>query len=197
MEVLFIGAAEDAYSEQAATYLDQSGLTVSRVWSLRQRNEDLHDKISTWRGDLILHYSSYYRLSESVLQCARQGAINFHPSSPRYPGSGGVNWALYNGDLRFAVTVHLMDEQIDHGQIISVTELDILPIDTVSSLLQRTHELRLSVFFEFVDYLSKHGDDLDLQKLAEQYDGPAGGDKTYSIREIDELQIVDTGVDSV
>ena len=108
-----------------------------------------------------------------------------------------MNWALYNGDLRFAVTVHLMDEQIDHGQIISVTELDILPTDTVSSLLQRTHEMRLSVFFEFVDYLATHGNDLDLQQLAEQYDGPAWGDRTYSIKEIDKLQIIDTGVDSV
>jgi len=108
-----------------------------------------------------------------------------------------VNWALYNGDLRFAVTVHLMDSQIDHGQIISVTELDILPIDTVSSLLQRTHEMRLSVFLEFVDYLSEHGDDLNLQTLAEQYDGPAWGDKTYSIKEIDKLQIIDTRVDLV
>lgn len=70
-------------------------------------------------------------LSKEVLQCVDAVFINMHAGiTPKYRGSNGAYWALYNRDGENAgVTVHLVDEGIDTGNIlyqsaITVTQRD-------------------------------------------------------------------------
>lgn len=67
------------------------------------------------------------------------GAIlNVHPSLlPAYPGRDAVAQALADGARVTGVTVHFVDEQVDHGPIIEQATVEILPGDTVETLHAR------------------------------------------------------------
>lgn len=70
-------------------------------------------------------------ISEEVLNCVNAKFVNLHAGiTPKYRGSHGAYWALYNNDKENAgVTVHFVDKGIDTGNIIyqstiSITEKD-------------------------------------------------------------------------
>lgn len=51
---------------------------------------------------------------------------NFHPGLlPDYRGAGAYSWALINKEKETGVTLHEIDEDIDHGRIISQVYFDI------------------------------------------------------------------------
>ncbi|XOU94208.1 MAG: formyltransferase family protein [Candidatus Kerfeldbacteria bacterium] len=57
--------------------------------------------------------------------------INIHPSFlPSYRGPEPIIWGLLFKDKKFGITAHLLDEQIDNGNIISQSEIKgpILPL---------------------------------------------------------------------
>jgi methionyl-tRNA formyltransferase len=93
--------------------------------------------LSEWDGDWIISFKADLILSRATLERANKGAINFHPSPPRYRGLGGYWWALHNRDASFGITVHHMDERIDHGEIINTASFTIWPRDTVDTLKHR------------------------------------------------------------
>lgn len=80
--------------------------------------KDIGEAVS---GDkCYIHFSGYSRLSGDDLRVFNSQCINIHPAPPCYPGVGGINWALYKNETEFAVTVHIMNEKIDSGQILDV-----------------------------------------------------------------------------
>lgn len=64
--------------------------------------------------------------------------VNIHPSLlPSFPGDRAVAAALEHGVKVTGVTVHFVDEQVDHGPIIAQVPVEVLPDDTVESLHRR------------------------------------------------------------
>lgn len=120
------------YQELAlhAFYCGGFGSVAAVYWSPGMPKPDL----SHWQGDWIIAFKADLILPRSVLDRARKGAINSHPSPPKYRGLGGYWWAIHNGDAAYGVTVHHMDERIDHGEIINTLSFPIKPDDTVASL---------------------------------------------------------------
>src|ERR1700757_863743 len=55
------------------------------------------------------------------------GAYNFHPGPPRYPGWAPAHFALYERASEFGATVHVMEEKVDAGPIVSVVRFPIPP----------------------------------------------------------------------
>ena len=87
--------------------------------------------------DWVFSWLAPWKIPKEVLDCAKKGAINFHPGLPKYPGIGCYNYALWNEDKEYGVTVHQMDEEIDAGQIIDFIEFKILKTDTIKTLKNR------------------------------------------------------------
>lgn len=68
--------------------------------------------------------------------------VNVHPSLlPAFPGGRAVAEALEWGVKLTGVTVHFVDEQVDHGPVIAQESLPVLPDDDWDSLEQRVHEV--------------------------------------------------------
>jgi phosphoribosylglycinamide formyltransferase 1 len=68
--------------------------------------------------------------------------LNIHPSLlPAFPGSTPVADTLEHGVRITGVTVHFIDERIDHGPIVSQEAIEVEPDDTEFSLHQRLHDL--------------------------------------------------------
>jgi phosphoribosylglycinamide formyltransferase-1 len=66
--------------------------------------------------------------------------INVHPSLlPAFRGAHAVDDAIAAGATTTGVSVHLVDELVDHGPVLAQEPVDILPGDTRASLLERLH----------------------------------------------------------
>jgi UDP-4-amino-4-deoxy-L-arabinose formyltransferase/UDP-glucuronic acid dehydrogenase (UDP-4-keto-hexauronic acid decarboxylating) len=85
--------------------------------------------------DLI--FSFYYRsmLGREILAIPRLCAMNLHGSLlPRYRGRAPVNWVLVNGETETGVTLHVMTEKPDAGDIVAQAAVPIAFEDTALSL---------------------------------------------------------------
>ncbi|HET9723288.1 MAG TPA: phosphoribosylglycinamide formyltransferase [Actinomycetota bacterium] len=73
--------------------------------------------------------------------------VNLHPALlPAFPGMRSVADALEWGVKVTGVTVHLVDEQVDHGPIVAQEPVPVRPDDDLDSLLARVHETEHRIF---------------------------------------------------
>ena len=128
-------------------------------------------------------------LPKSLLNRASIAAVNFHPGPVEYPGSGCLNWALYNNADTYGATAHIMDEKIDNGAIIECRRFPILEDDNVTTLLARAHLTTFNLLVDITTGLARDGKTfLDYKLEASQSEKWAG--KAKKMSEIDKLQVV-------
>ncbi len=149
MDVLFFGRKFCPLSKKCEALLMASGCNVTSCIS-EIRGESLPEEIKNWSGDYILSFRSYFILPSKLMNNITGYAINFHPGPPEYPGTGCINFALFEEATIFGVTAHLMEPSVDTGKIIKVNRFQISKKDTVSSLLKKTHEELFRLFNDIV-----------------------------------------------
>jgi phosphoribosylglycinamide formyltransferase-1 len=77
-------------------------------------------------------------LKSPMLEAFPRRILNIHPSLlPKFPGLSAWSQALAAGEKVTGCTVHYVDEQIDHGDIIAQREVPIWPNDTPETLHAR------------------------------------------------------------
>jgi methionyl-tRNA formyltransferase len=85
---------------------------------------------------------SYNQIFKKKIICMSDlGVINCHAGNlPFYRGRNPLNWGLINGEKKFGITVHYIDdENIDHGDIIMKNIYYIKKKDTYGSLLKKAY----------------------------------------------------------
>jgi phosphoribosylglycinamide formyltransferase-1 len=99
------------------------------------------------RGVLLVCLAGYMRLlSPFFVRAFENRILNIHPSLlPAFPGIDAQRQALDHGVKLTGCTVHLVDEQLDHGPIVMQRAVDVLEDDTVQTLSERIleHEHRI------------------------------------------------------
>jgi phosphoribosylglycinamide formyltransferase 1 len=95
-------------------------------------------------------------LHAPMLRAFARRIINIHPALlPKFPGLEAWKQALAANEKVTGCTVHYVDEEIDHGEIIAQREVAILPEDTPESLHARIQiaerELYAAVIAEFCE----------------------------------------------
>jgi phosphoribosylglycinamide formyltransferase-1 len=82
--------------------------------------------------------------------------LNLHPALlPAFPGAHGIRDAMAWGVKVTGVTVHVVDEELDHGPIVSQEAVSVLPGDDEDSLAQRIHEVEHRIYPEAVRALAE------------------------------------------
>ena len=77
-------------------------------------------------------------IPKAILDIPPLGCLNVHPSLlPKYRGAAPINWSLLNGDSKTGVTIMLMDEGMDTGDILLQEETDIDPEEVYDDLHDR------------------------------------------------------------
>ncbi len=94
-------------------------------------------------------------LSPSFIDRFPNRILNIHPSLlPSFPGTDAVAKALDQGVKVTGVTVHFVDEKVDHGPVIAQRAVSVESDDTVESLHARIqieeHDLYPAVVRAFV-----------------------------------------------
>jgi phosphoribosylglycinamide formyltransferase 1 len=86
-------------------------------------------------------------LGPKVVAGFRERILNVHPSLlPAFPGVHAVRDALDWGARVTGATVHLVDEEVDHGPIVLQEAVPILPGDDERSLHERIKEVEHRLF---------------------------------------------------
>lgn len=98
-------------------------------------------------------------LKAPMLHAFPRRIINIHPSLlPKFPGLEAWRQALEAGEKVTGCTVHYVDEEIDHGDVIAQRKVQILPDDTPEKLHARIqnaeHELYPAVIGHVCGQLS-------------------------------------------
>ena len=186
MRILFFGNKKSIYTQEAISELKSYTNDITLVFS-RKRFEKIPDELSTWSGDYIFSFESYYILPKSLINRANI-AINIHPASPDFPGSGCASWAIYNNSKEFGVTAHLINENIDNGKIIKVIRFPIKREEDHGSLANRTKLYSLNLFKELINELLSEKtkiEDLIHKSKLESWNGQA-----KTIIDIDKYSII-------
>ncbi|OGL65543.1 methionyl-tRNA formyltransferase [Candidatus Uhrbacteria bacterium RIFCSPLOWO2_01_FULL_47_24] len=69
-----------------------------------------------------------------VLELFPRGMVNVHPSLlPKYRGSSPIQVAILNGDTETGVTIMLLDEEMDHGPVLTQHVVQISPSPDLQS----------------------------------------------------------------
>lgn len=98
-------------------------------------------------------------LPGAVLRAAPLGCLNVHPSLlPKYRGAAPINWAIINGEEKTGVTIMLMDEGLDSGDILDQEETAIEPGETYGRLHDRLAEMGACLLIKAVDLRSRGQD---------------------------------------
>lgn len=80
------------------------------------------------------------RLKDPVLHAFPNRILNIHPSLlPQFPGRDAVGQALAAGATETGCTVHLVNEEIDSGDILAQQRVAVRPGDTYALLLDRVN----------------------------------------------------------
>jgi methionyl-tRNA formyltransferase len=102
-------------------------------------SDENFERIKQFQPDIIvsLHYRK--RITGSILEAARCGGINLHPSLlPKYRGANSIPWAIINGEKQTGITFHWMTENFDEGAILLQESYDISTNDTAFSLFYKS-----------------------------------------------------------
>jgi len=151
--ILVLGKKKDEHCSKAVDFI-KTNFTDVTVY-LGKWGDPLPEDIGWWDGDYIISYLSRWVVPEYLINKAKVAAINFHPASPDYPGIGCNNFALYEETKEYGVTCHHMAEKVDTGNIIAVKRFPVFQNDDVRSLLSRTYDFQLALFYEIIGGILK------------------------------------------
>jgi phosphoribosylglycinamide formyltransferase 1 len=105
--------------------------------------------------------SGYLRkLGPATLARYRGRILNIHPALlPKFGGRGMYGRHIHTavlaaGEKVSGITIHLVDEEYDHGDIVAQIEVPVLPDDTVDSLQQRVTEAEPPFFVDVLKSLA-------------------------------------------
>ncbi|MDC1239967.1 formyltransferase family protein [Litorivicinus sp.] len=190
--VLFFGRFKCSATRKIYTQLLRYDFDVTYIES-KKRGEALPEHVLQWEGDYIFCFRSLYILPDKLLKKSKIAAINFHPAPPEYPGSGCINFALYEGEKIYGVTAHLMNEKVDNGQILEVRRFPVGSLDNLSMVLDRTLSELYFMASDFIHFLVVKGRGIILEKATFASHESWSGDARL-MREFEALSTVDCSV---
>ena len=104
-------------------------------------------KLKAEKIDLVVLAGFMRVLSPYFVRQYKKKILNIHPALlPAFKGARAIEDAFKRGVKVTGVTVHFVDEEVDHGPIISQEALKIYEKDTLKSLEQRVHRLEHKLY---------------------------------------------------
>jgi len=120
------------------------------------------DLLKEHRIDFIVLAGFLWLIPQPILEVYPGRIVNIHPALlPAYGGKGMYGQRVHeavikNGDKKSGVTVHLVNEEYDAGNILFQAECDVLPGDTCDTLARRVHQLEYEYYPRVVEeWISK------------------------------------------
>ncbi|GHI93321.1 MULTISPECIES: methionyl-tRNA formyltransferase [Streptomyces] len=146
-------AYERIWSDSVADLAAEHGVPV--VIRDRPDDEELFQLLKDADPDIIVANNWRTWIPPRVYNLPRHGTLNVHDSLlPKYAGFSPIIWALLNGESEVGVTGHLMDEELDAGDIVLQRSVPVGPDDTATDLFHKTVDLITPVTVGSLDLIA-------------------------------------------
>lgn len=148
-EVAFVASDKsDAAGLEKARYLGISTMVLPYLEEGKENAEKvLIDKILKEQVDWLVLAGFMRILSAGLVQKLSGKIVNIHPSLlPAFPGTKAIERAWNTGVKITGVTVHLVDEKIDHGQILAQEPVRVTGSETLESLERKIHDVEHRIY---------------------------------------------------
>lgn len=105
---------------------------------VRAREGSFVKEMQALQPDVMVVIAFGQILSKEFLEIPKFGCMNVHASLlPRYRGAAPIQWSVINGDQKTGITIQMMGEGIDTGDILETTEVVLDEKETGGSLFER------------------------------------------------------------
>ena len=113
-----------------------------------------HQQLLAWQVDLVI-LAGFMRILTPEFVSKWQGKmLNIHPSLlPFYKGMNTHQRVLNTGDRLHGCTVHFVTAELDAGQSIAQSVIQVSLQDTAESLAQRVHQLEHFIYPQVAQWL--------------------------------------------
>lgn len=119
-----------------------------------KRNE-IYETLKDINFELLISCGFPYIIDESVINLASM-AINVHPTLlPKYRGYRSAPYIIINGEKESGVTIHLLTNEMDKGDIILQKSFDVSEFDTTKSLFIKAQEHEVDLLYRAIQIIKK------------------------------------------
>lgn len=139
-----------AHRHQIPSYcIPKAGLTKA------EHEGEILSRLAKLQVDLILLAGYMRLLSANFVAKYPERILNIHPALlPGFKGAHAIQDAFAAGVSETGVTVHVVDEEMDHGPIIRQCRIPIEADDSLESLAARIHQREHLLYVDVLyDYL--------------------------------------------
>ncbi|QKZ23773.1 methionyl-tRNA formyltransferase [Streptomyces chartreusis] len=132
-------AYEKIWSDSVADLAEEHRVPVV----IRNRPDDeLFERLKEADPDIIVANNWRTWIPPRIFDLPRHGTLNVHDSLlPKYAGFSPLIWALINGEPEVGVTAHMMNDELDAGDIVRQEAVPVGPTDTATDLFHKTVDL--------------------------------------------------------
>lgn len=114
--------------------------------------------LAPFAPDVIVVVAYGKILPPEILRLPKFGCLNLHASLlPKYRGAAPVQWAIINGERVTGVTIMLLDEGMDTGNIVAREEVEILDDDDTISLSNMLSVIGAELMLRVLDRIQATG----------------------------------------
>ena len=110
--------------------------------------------------DLGISLNNLRLLDKKTLSLFKYGVLNCHFGDlPHYRGNACPNWAMLNGEKKIGISIHLMDEGVDSGNIIIKKYFPVNKKTAIQEFYNYAEEIVPTLFLRAITNIknSKHG----------------------------------------
>lgn len=120
------------------------------------KDPDFISTLLTLNPDLFIVAAYGKIIPQAILDIPKFGALNLHPSKlPKYRGASPIQAAILNGEKTTALTIIKMDQEMDHGPIVFIKEVQLLNNDTFQTVSQKMFSLATEALCKLIpDFIS-------------------------------------------
>lgn len=120
------------------------------------------DMLKKYRIDLVVLAGFLWLVPDYLLEAFPERILNIHPALlPKHGGKGMYGMKVHqsviqNGDQESGISIHLVDEEYDHGKVLHQARCKIDRNETPESLAQKVHQLEYEHYPRVISkYLQK------------------------------------------
>lgn len=135
-----VGRDQVVTDSPIAQFAKAHALPLETPLTLR-KNQEITERIRSLHPDFLVVVAFGKIIPDELLGVAKFGAVNIHPSAlPKYRGASPLQMSIASGDTQTAVSIMLMDAEVDHGPILQQLTDTISEEDTAETLGMRLFE---------------------------------------------------------
>lgn len=106
--------------------------------------------------DVIVSVAAPQIFRDDLINAPRLACINIHNAKlPEYKGMLPNFWQMYDGRRSVGATVHRINDAIDEGSILLQDETEILPDESLDSLIRRTKRKGVALVLRVLKKMAK------------------------------------------